>query len=210
MNALPKGKTEPQVNDGILDRKQGTEKGRNLIPHSVCLGQVAIKLGDEPGPHLKSMDCAGTGQNALGERVRLGIQIKNLGLMASFEGGDHAHGEDIGGSNAQRDKRQLPLRSERNNECSDESGQSLKRQAELLRDAALNKSTVGCSLCSNRTSSAEIEIGYFLAESGPDISMADIAYDPVANIGQEGVVYVREDKSANPEVDKIEARECMR
>lgn len=96
------------------------------------------------------------------------------------------------------------MRSEGNSECSDESGQSLKRQAELLRDAALDKSTIGCGLCGNGTPGAKVEIGYFLTESGPDISMADIAHDSVANVGQEGVVYVREGESANSEVDKIE------
>jgi len=82
--------------------------------------------------------------------------------------------------------------------------ETLEGEAELLRNASLDESSIGSSLGSNGATGSEIEVGDFLTEGRLEVDASNIAGDTITDVGQESVVRVRQNEPANANVDKIE------
>jgi len=205
MNALPKGETKAQIDDGVLGREQYAKQQRDFAAHCMRLGQVFVEPGHEPRAHAKSVHSPRTGQDALGKRISLGVNLQDLGLVASLDCARNGHDDDGRRRDAQRDERQLPVCGKGDGKGGDKGRQALERQAKFLRDAALDQAPARGGLRGDGAALSEVIVGGFLAEGGAEVGVADVAHDAVGVVVEEDVVQVCEDEPSDAEVDKIQA-----
>src|SRR6476620_11288271 len=93
-----------------------------------------------------------------------------------------------------------------NSKCCDKSREPLERESQLLGNASLDQAAVGGRLGGDGAPGAQVEVGNLLAEGGFEIGMTDVAHDSVTGVGQERIVHVGQDESADAKVDKIKTK----
>lgn len=69
-----------------------------------------------------------------------------------------------------------------NNEGGDESGNSHKSNADLLRDTILNEVGIGCDTCCNLTSTELVEEANVLFHAALEIVLTDLGADVLASV----------------------------